>query len=61
MRTEKVFYGTEALTHVFWLPSSSTEPHLKHKEQVTSNFVFLFCFVFLKSRQQLWRHKMNGF
>lgn len=47
MRTEKVFYGTEALAHVFWLPSSSIEPHLKHKEQVTSNFVFFFfCFCF---------------
>jgi hypothetical protein len=47
MRTEKIFYGTETLAHVFWLPSSSSDLHLKHKEQVTSNFVFL------KSKQKL--------
>lgn len=35
-----IFYRTETLAHVFWLSSSSTELHLKHKEQVTSNFVF---------------------
>lgn len=40
MRIEKIFYETETLAHVFWLPSSSSEQHLKHKEQVTSNFVF---------------------
>lgn len=40
MRTEKIFYETETLAHVFQLSSSSTELPLKHKEQVTSNFVF---------------------
>lgn len=35
-----IFYGTETCVHVFWLPSSSFEQHLQHKEQVNKQLCF---------------------
>lgn len=34
-----IFYRTETLAHVFWLPSSSTELHLVKKVELVSQHI----------------------